>query len=239
MGGARAASGHAAAPPTSVMNSRRFIYARGNFSQQRYPFASDHIFESDKARRIAAGLGETRYKTSGNRVEDLHEDDRYRPGLLQQRRQNRRAGGKNDVRRERDQFGSIFADPHRVARGPTDVDLQVATLAPTELLKSLAKCCQSAQRLLVIVSPRQQHTDPPHALGLLRPHSERPRRRPAEKRDELATPHSITSSARASTAGGISRPSTLAVLRLITSSYLVGACTGRSAGFSPLRMRST
>ena len=39
--------------------------------------------------------------------------------------------------------------------------------------------------------------------------------------------------------GGTSRPSALAVLRLITSSYLVGACTGRSAGFSPLRMRST
>src|SRR5262250_3857280 len=51
--------------------------------------------------------------------------------------------------------------------------------------------------------------------------------------------HSITSSARASTVAGISMPSTLAVLRLITSSYLVGACTGRSAGFSPLRMRST
>ena len=39
--------------------------------------------------------------------------------------------------------------------------------------------------------------------------------------------------------GGISRPSALAVLRLITISNLVGACTGRSAGFSPLRMRST
>ena len=36
-----------------------------------------------------------------------------------------------------------------------------------------------------------------------------------------------------------SMPSALAVLRLITSSYLVGACTGRSAGFSPLRIRST
>ena len=51
--------------------------------------------------------------------------------------------------------------------------------------------------------------------------------------------HSITSSARASSIAGTSRPSALAVLRLITSSYLVGACTGRSAGFSPLRMRST
>src|SRR6516162_3085661 len=51
--------------------------------------------------------------------------------------------------------------------------------------------------------------------------------------------HSITSSASASSLGGTSRPSAFAVLRLITSSYFVGACTGRSAGFSPLRMRST
>src|SRR4051812_48659875 len=38
--------------------------------------------------------------------------------------------------------------------------------------------------------------------------------------------YSITSSARASNVGGTVRPSALAVLRLITSSYLVGACTG-------------
>src|SRR4030081_335251 len=51
--------------------------------------------------------------------------------------------------------------------------------------------------------------------------------------------HSITSSARASTVSGTVSPSAFAVLRLITVSYLVGDCTGRSAGFSPLRMRST
>jgi hypothetical protein len=50
--------------------------------------------------------------------------------------------------------------------------------------------------------------------------------------------YSITSSAVASNDCGMFRPSTVAVLRLITSSYLVGACTGRSASFSPLRMRS-
>src|SRR5262249_61775032 len=51
---------------------------------------------------------------------------------------------------------------------------------------------------------------------------------------EFAAPHSITSSARARTDVGMSMPSALAVLRLMTSSYLVGACTGRSAGVSPL-----
>ena len=34
-------------------------------------------------------------------------------------------------------------------------------------------------------------------------------------------------------------PSVLAVFRLTTNSYFVGPCTGRSAGFSPLRIRST
>src|SRR5262244_2774420 len=38
--------------------------------------------------------------------------------------------------------------------------------------------------------------------------------------------HSITSSARASSVGGTSRPIALAVLRLINSSYLVGFCIG-------------
>src|SRR5436309_9417235 len=75
---------------------------------------------------------------------------------------------------------------------------------------------------------------------LLRARRERPRRRcAANECDELAALHSITSSARASSIAGTSRPSAPAVLRLMTISNLVGACTGRSAGFSPLRIRST
>ena len=42
--------------------------------------------------------------------------------------------------------------------------------------------------------------------------------------------HSITSSARASNGSGTSIPRARAVFRLIASSYLVGACTGRSLG---------
>ena len=45
--------------------------------------------------------------------------------------------------------------------------------------------------------------------------------------------YSITSSARASDEGGTVMPSAFAVFRLIIRSYLVGACTGKSAGFSP------
>src|SRR6516164_7412478 len=48
--------------------------------------------------------------------------------------------------------------------------------------------------------------------------------------------YSITSSAIAITPGGIVRPSALAVLRLITSSNVVGCIIGRSAGLAPLRI---
>ena len=54
-----------------------------------------------------------------------------------------------------------------------------------------------------------------------------------------APPYWITSSAWKRTAVGIVRPSALAVLRLMTSSNLVGCSMGRSPGLAPLRMRST
>ena len=57
-----------------------------------------------------------------------------------------------------------------------------------------------------------------------------------EQAQQMAT-YSITSSARASSVGGTSRPSALAVCRLMTNSNLVDCNTGRSAGFAPLRIR--
>jgi len=50
--------------------------------------------------------------------------------------------------------------------------------------------------------------------------------------------YSMISSARASSEGGMVRPRAFAVFRFMMSSYLLGACTGRSAGFSPFNMRS-
>jgi hypothetical protein len=59
----------------------------------------------------------------------------------------------------------------------------------------------------------------------------------ADIRIAAKSSYSITSSARASNVGGISKPIALAALRLITSSNFVGWTTGRVAGFSPLRRR--
>src|SRR5262249_54732322 len=85
--------------------------------------------------------------------------------------------------------------------------------------------------------PRRIEIAEPHDFRLLRPRRERPCCRAAAQRDELAAFHSITSSAMASSPGGKLRPNALEVLRLITNSNLLDCRTGRSAGFSPLRIR--
>src|SRR4029079_14875618 len=84
-----------------------------------------------------------------------------------------------------------------------------------------------------------QHGDAPNALGLLRVCRERPRSRTTDQRDELAPPHSITSSARARNDSGIVRPSAFAVLRLMIKSNRVDCSTGISPAFVPRRILST
>jgi hypothetical protein len=74
----------------------------------------------------------------------------------------------------------------------------------------------------------------PDALGMSASLRSRPNLRTAAIRRGL---YSITSLAPADSPSGTSRPSVLAVLRLMMSSIFVTCCTGRSAGFSPLRIR--
>src|SRR5262249_11344821 len=126
--------------------------------------------------------------------------------------------------------------PIKLTVSPAKVDGNILALDESGLLQPLS---QRGDRLRK-AGFRRAPEKPDHRDGrLLRARRERQRRRAAEQRDERAALHSITSSARASSVSGTSSPSAFAVLRLMTSPYLVGACTGRSAGFSPLRMRST
>src|SRR5262249_11131272 len=92
---------------------------------------------------------------------------------------------------------------------------------------------------LVLLRWGSRIDDTGHTAALLRPRRHRPcHSRAAEQRDELASSHSITSSAVASSPGGKVRPNVFAVLRLTTNSNLGACITGRSAGFSPLRIRT-
>src|SRR5262245_66348930 len=102
------------------------------------------------------------------------------------------------------------------------------------MLEAPQECCDSVLSIQIVRGRGHEHANPPHPLRLLRPCRDRPRRgRAAEPRDELAPPHSITSSAPASRVAGTPRPSALAGLRLTISSNLVGCRTGNDAGLAP------
>ena len=84
-------------------------------------------------------------------------------------------------------------------------------IGPAQLLQPLREHRDAGLPFRIVRGQRHEHADAPHPLALLRARRERPRRRAAEERDELAALHSITSSARASSEGGTVRPSILAV----------------------------
>jgi hypothetical protein len=76
--------------------------------------------------------------------------------------------------------------PIDVTPGPPNVHPHVAAIGPAQVRKRLREYRKARlRRRIVFVEPRE-HADPPHAVALLRARRERPRRRAAEKRDELA-----------------------------------------------------
>src|SRR5262249_978470 len=158
---------------------------------------------------------------------------------VHQRESSWAARRKNEFGLLSHQFFRLLPDLRHVCCGPAIVDSDVSVLHPPKLLQPVPERRDPCLCFLIALGIGHQHADAPHTVPLLRPRRERPCGWAAEQRDELAALHSITSSARASSVGGTSMPIALAALRLMTSSYLVGACTGRSAGFSPLRIRST
>src|SRR5262249_55791988 len=104
---------------------------------------------------------------------------------------------------------------------PTILNHNITALHIADLFKALPECARHG--CIAIRGCAVQKADYRHCR-LLRVRRKRPRgRRAAEQCDELATAaHSITSSARASSRGGIVRPSALAVLRLMTNCTFVG-----------------
>src|SRR5262245_4273798 len=75
-----------------------------------------------------------------------------------------------------------------IASGPSDIDPHVAPLSPTQSFQRLHECGDSGG-LVCFDCPAHEHADVPHAVSLLRTCRDRPRRRAAEPRDELAAPH--------------------------------------------------
>src|SRR5262249_49026340 len=136
--------------------------------------------------------------------------------------------GRLPFRRERrwcaDDDDSVGSEARKLCR-KLGVGLRLTEHEPVFGFKGLifdvAKGAKSSEQCLlkVKVGGRGEITQTRRPRNLLRGCRDWPRdSRAAEQRDERAAVHSITSSARASSVGGTSRPSACAVIKLTTSS---------------------
>src|SRR5262249_54493084 len=201
------------------------------------PFAGNVEFEMREPGSHAAGPCKARHDPKLDRGRHLNEDDRDRGGRPLQVEDGRPVDYQQ-IRRQPDQLGGVLAGASGLATKPAHVESNVVPFDPAELSQPLRQCRDAGSSLLVRIHSHE-HPDAPDTAPFLRARRERPCRRAANQRDELAAIHSITSSAGSSAVVGMSRRSALAVLRLMTSSNLTGAWTGSSLAFSPLRTRST
>src|SRR5262249_4047230 len=203
-------------------------------AQELEPFRRKLSREKINTCQVAARPGETGDKAEPDRVITDGENDGDRRACRLGGECGRRAFGRNnhgDL--PANEFAGQRWQPVILTFRPAVFDRYVLALDIADLLQAPPKCAQTLG--VTIARCRAQARDPPHRPALLRARRKRPRRRrAAEKRDELATFHSITSSARASSVGGTSRPIVLAVCRLMTNSNFTARRIGRSAGFSPL-----
>src|SRR5262249_48193919 len=138
-----------------------------------------------------------------------------------------------------DQLRCHRLEPVILVIGPAIFDCDVLALNIASFGQAFAE--RGDQERILLGCRAAENAD--NGSGLLRAHGlrteDRCRRRAAEQRDELAAPHSITLSVRASSVGETSSPSALAVIRLMTRANLVGRYTGMSPGFAPRRILST
>jgi hypothetical protein len=206
---------------------------------QQFKSLCDHFGREEAyARKVATRAFEAPDKAEIDRVATGHKNDWDRFGRCFGRKRGRcgpRCG--DHGHRAANQVGGQPRQAIVLTLGPAVFDRYVSALDVACFGQASVKC----GHLLACGFERQRIDKSDHRhRRRLRARRERPRDgRAADNRNELAPPHSITSSARASSVGGISRPRVFAVFRLTTSWYLVGSCTGSSPAFAPRRMRST
>src|SRR6516164_420119 len=223
--------------PTVMANSRQPLQAGDHLAQKLKPLGRKLGRLNRQACDIAAWPRQGCNQASTDRVRRHPEHDRDNRCRLLCRDNRLSRVGDDNLDFALDELGRDLGKPLVASIRPAIFNRDGATFDPAAL-------AQASHESSDPITQGRSRTGAEEADGrelcwLLRARRERPRRSAAEQRDEGAALHSITSSARASSVGGTSRPSAFATIRLITKSNLVGCSTGMSAGFAPRSILST
>jgi hypothetical protein len=183
---------------------------------------------------IGVGTRERRHETDRQRIGDDHHDRNGRGRLLG------KLGHRRDARDQHvdgpvDKLANDRLRMLAIAIGETSIEANIAAFGVAILRKTFAQIFQLVFGRLRLPGNEADLENP----AQLRGRRERQCHCARKRAKKLPPPHSITSSQRAISDSGIVSPSAFAVLRLTTSSNLVGCSTGMSAGFAPRRILST
>ena len=211
-------------------------------SEQLQPFAGESREIQEQAGHVAARMSETLRPPCLNGV-------RFQIERNNGDGSSRRDRSANCSGAERAQDGGI--EPHqflcesaerlRLPARRSKLQDNILSLDVTQFAQSRS---QGSDRLRIHAG-RQRGSDHDthdrHLSRLLSLHGERRRQNVEDNAADERPPihHSITSSARSRSDDGITRPSALAVFRLIISSNFAGCSIARSPGLAPFRIRST
>src|SRR6266536_2517074 len=235
MAGARAA----AASVTMILRFCQNMPSGGTISpssdllEQPEPFSGHVVLKTAEPRHVPTRMREACNKASANRSGDPHKHNRRGLRLEAQGGQRERAVCEDDLFRQAYQFRRICSHLGQVCARVAVVDLEVPSDCPSEIAESLPERLEITFGSRVVAADAQQHADPPHSLGLLRPRRERPSSHAAEKRNELPPLHSITSSSRGhpdhSGSPALRRPSPSPVVLTIRPPWLatIGSIAAR------------
>jgi hypothetical protein len=120
-----------------IANDRHAGDAWRYILEQLKPFRAQGELECGKSSDVAAGLRQARDEASTDGITHVYEYNRDGARCLLQRTHGRIAVRYNHVRRLRDEFRRISLQQADITPAPAIFDVQVATLAPAQLLQSL------------------------------------------------------------------------------------------------------
>ena len=211
-------------------------------SEQLQPFAGECREIQEQAGNVAARMSETLHPPCLNGVRFQIERNNGDDSSRRDRRANCSGAERaQDGGIELDQVLCETAEHLRVSARRSKLQDDVLSLGVTQFTQPRS---QGSDRLHVGAG-RQRGSDHDthdrYLSRLLGLHGERRRQNVEDNAADERPPvdHWITSSARSRSDDGITRPSALAVFRLIISSSFAGCSIARSPGLAPFRIRST
>ena len=116
----------------------------------------------------------------------MREHDWHGAARPLQGRHSRARRGQNNIWGKRDQLRREFAIEVCIASSPADIDPHIFAFGPAKFLQALPEGRDASLSYRIIRTRAHEHTEPPHAFGLLRARNEWNCGGTANKRDKFA-----------------------------------------------------